>query len=109
MSKITVNIAKEIVNTVVDIKTLSKLTLESLIQIALLKYRETLEDQIGEEDLPFRFCTCCGKIMQEGYFIDSMWSYYCTEVCLEQSFTAKEILDFEIGKEDSNNYWTSWL
>jgi hypothetical protein len=109
MSKLTVKIAKDVVSNTKGVELMSLLTLEAIIQVALLKYREALEEQIGEEELPFRFCTCCGKIMQKGYFINESWAYYCTEDCLKQSFTEKEILDFEIGEEGSENYWTSWL
>ena len=109
MSKLTVKIAKEVVANTKGVELMSLLTLEAIIQVALLKYREALEEQIGEEELPIRFCTCCGKIMQQGYYVEEGWQYYCTEDCLKQSFTEKEILDFKMGEEGSENYWTSWL
>lgn len=55
-----------------------------------------------------RHCSCCSKPFNEGYCIGGGSSYYCSERCLNKSFTKSEIEDLNIGADDSDSYWTDW-
>ena len=53
-----------------------------------------------------RRCTSCGKLMKEGYCVDSGVAYYCCDDCLHTEFS-----DEEWQNEHENNdqsYYTEW-
>lgn len=68
----------------------------------------TTEDIDTELDLPhIRFCSNCGKPMDEGFCIDNGDQYFCCENCLTQHLTWEEYLQlYDQGRGDS--YWTTW-
>lgn len=53
----------------------------------------------------YRICTCCGRVMYEGYCIGDGLEYYCTEECLHKHYTEEEYN--EMYKNDTA-YWTQW-
>lgn len=73
------------------------------ISLTSLMYNYNIKDQ-GEK----RKCSSCGKIMSEGYCIDSGREYYCKDACLMSSYSVIGLDDLRIGKEGSDNYWTTW-
>jgi len=55
-----------------------------------------------------RKCNCCSKGMSEGYCIDGGGEYYCTEECLNATYSPEIIKVMGIGDDDSESYWTEW-
>jgi len=56
-----------------------------------------------------RACTCCGKGMNEGYFID--YEYFCSDSCLHTEYTAQEWQNlYEQSEEQGGDYcyYTTW-
>jgi hypothetical protein len=55
-----------------------------------------------------RQCECCGKGMNEGYIIEA-GDTYCSDKCVLKTYTSVKSMDeFELGKDDSDSYWTTW-
>lgn len=53
-----------------------------------------------------RICSCCGKIMREGYSLESWGEYYCSTECLFKNYTEDEYQElFDI---DEGTGWTEW-
>ena len=60
-----------------------------------------------DSDVPYRVCSECGAIMEEGYCIDSGADYYCSDECLGGNMTPEEFDElYDEGAGDS--YWTEW-
>lgn len=54
-----------------------------------------------------RVCSECGKLMDEGFCIESGADYYCSKKCLLSNMTMDEYNKmYDDGKGDS--YYTSW-
>jgi len=66
------------------------------------------QDIIDEYEIDtMRVCSHCGKLMDEGYCIESGIDYYCSDECLHANMTEEEYLDlYNDGKGDS--YYTEW-
>ena len=54
-----------------------------------------------------RQCSCCEDGMNKGYVINGV-EYYCSDECLQETYSADEIEEMEIGADDSDSYWTEW-
>lgn len=52
-----------------------------------------------------RRCGECGKLMLEGYCIDSGYAYYCSDECLHKNTSEKEYLEMY---EEDLAFWTEW-
>lgn len=55
-----------------------------------------------------RTCTECNAEMAKGYCINGGMEYYCTVECLAKNYTPDELIDLEVGEDDSDSYWTEW-
>lgn len=53
-----------------------------------------------------RRCTCCGRLMRNGYCLDMGRAYYCSDTCLHDDFTEEEWLA-ECDANDQS-YYTEW-
>lgn len=54
----------------------------------------------------YRICSECGRVMQEGYCINSGEGYYCSDKCLFNNMTEKEWE--ELYEDGGDSYWTTW-
>ena len=54
-----------------------------------------------------RICSECGKVMVEGYLVNSGDEYYCNDECLHKHYTEEEWNNMYSDDSDEN-YWTSW-
>ena len=52
-----------------------------------------------------RFCTCCGKLMDEGFVIEDGKEYFCTDECLHKYYSEQEYNEMY---EKDLAYWTIW-
>lgn len=66
--------------------------------------RETylLENEIDQ----LRICDDCGKILEEGYCINSGEEHYCT-TCLHKHYSEEEYAQMSAGDE-AESYYTIW-
>lgn len=53
-----------------------------------------------------RICNCCGKVMREGYGLESWGEYYCSTECLFKNYTEDEYQ--ELHDIDEGTGWTEW-
>ena len=52
-----------------------------------------------------RFCSECGKRINEGYCIENGFAYYCSDTCLYKNMTEEEYLDLY---NNGDSYYTEW-
>lgn len=54
-----------------------------------------------------RVCSCCGKPMTEGYYIEHLIAdeYFCSDECLHKEYSPEE---YEALHEAEEAYWTTW-
>ncbi|PDY64171.1 hypothetical protein [Bacillus cereus] len=62
--------------------------------------------QFADTEDFYRECTCCNKVMFEGYCIHEGLEYFCSDKCLHTQYTPDE---YEEMHEDDYAYWTVWL
>lgn len=67
------------------------------------KFQELLEQQ----EIETRICSNCGRVMTEGYCIDSGVQYFCNDDCLKSEMTLEEFNKLYSGGE-TDTYWTEW-
>ena len=66
------------------------------------------QDIIDEYDIDgMRVCSHCGKLMNEGYCIESGMAYYCSDECLHANMTEEEYLEL-YDEGDGDTYYTQW-
>ena len=53
-----------------------------------------------------RKCDCCGKGMDDGYYLDG--EYICSDECFDKTYTSEERTAMDVGGDDSDCYWTEW-
>ncbi|MBY6999005.1 CDP-alcohol phosphatidyltransferase [Clostridium botulinum] len=66
------------------------------------KFQELLEQQ----EIETRICSNCGRVMTEGYCIDSGVQYFCNDDCLKSEMTLEFNKLYSGGETDT--YWTEW-
>ena len=74
----------------------------------------TSEDVIAESFVDFwwdtdrtcRRCSECGRLMREGYCVDSGVAYYCSNDCLHSDFSDEEWI--EEYENNDQSYYTEW-
>lgn len=74
----------------------------------------TSEDVIAESFVDFwwdtdrtcRRCSECGRLMREGYCVDSGVAYYCSKDCLHSDFSDEEWI--EEYENNDQSYYTEW-
>lgn len=66
--------------------------------------RETylLENEIDQ----LRICDDCGRILEEGYCINSGEEHYCT-TCLHKHYSEEEYLEMS-SSDNAESYYTIW-
>lgn len=56
------------------------------------------------EEQDVRFCSCCGKMMTEGFY--ACGDYYCSEKCLP--YSKQEWTELYDDGNNDDYYWTQW-
>jgi len=50
-------------------------------------------------------CTCCGRLMLEGFVIYDGEEHYCSGECLHSKYSEEEYFEMYVNGE---GYWTNW-
>lgn len=56
----------------------------------------------------FRTCDHCGEDMFSGYCINGGEEHYCSDECLNETYSSEQIALFKLGENNSDSYWTDW-
>lgn len=75
-----------------------------------LVYNDTPDEVkvLGYDEDHCRICSECGRLMTEGYCIESGMAYYCSDECLHKNMSEEEFNNlYDDGNGDT--YWTSWV
>lgn len=67
---------------------------------------ESFVDFWWETDRTCRRCSECGRLMREGYCVDSGVAYYCSNDCLHSDFSDEEWI--EEYENNDQSYYTEW-
>ena len=59
-------------------------------------------------DTPIRRCSHCGRLMTEGFCIESGQEYYCDDDCLHQHYTDEEFSEL-YADGNGESYYTEWV
>ena len=56
-----------------------------------------------------RQCSVCGKLMCQGYVIESGDGYYCSDDCMQKDGMTREEFEELFNDGNGDSYWTEWI
>ncbi|MGL5086333.1 MAG: CDP-alcohol phosphatidyltransferase [Clostridium sp.] len=84
-----------------------KLIIELLNEAYSIDKLEGVFNTLEEAEIEVRKCSCCNKLMVEGYVIHGGESYYCSDECLEKNMIRAEFKEL-YDNGDGDSYYTQW-